>query len=128
MDIPFDAKLPDILWKFYRACGEDTPMNPHFYSQTAFEEEEVITPILPLRDWDANKSGKWTNRIFVYGDNREGRIKLTSGDGTITRLFGAVTECLVRPLTLFKGLLAFRTIPWCLYGFRRYRRASVSGG
>ena len=91
------------------------------------KEEEAITPILPLGDRNANKNGgKWTERIFVYGDNTKGRIRLTSGDETITRIFGAVTECLVRPLTLFKGLLGSRTTAWCSYGFRRYRRASIS--
>jgi hypothetical protein len=109
VEIPYDAKLADILWKFHRVCGQGTPSNPHFYPDTAFDEEE-ITQITPLRDRNANKKdGKWTERIYVYGDNKDGHIRLTSEDDeTITRLFGAVTQCLVRPLTLFKGLLGFQ--------------------
>jgi len=131
VEIPHNAKLPDILWKLRRVCRNGTPSNPHFYPDTAFGE--VITEILPLRDRNVNKHDeKWTERIFVYGDNTEGRIRLTSQDETIVRLFGAVERCLVRPperpLTLFKGLVASRTIPWCSHGLRRYRGAPVSGG
>ena len=107
MEIPYGAELPAILWKFHRVCGEGAPKNPHFYPSTPFDEE-IINRILPLRDRNANKhDGKWTERIFVYGDNRDGRIKLTSEDERITRLFGAVTQCLVQPLTLFKGQVRF---------------------
>ena len=116
------------LYRMATAKSKDTVSNPHFYPDTAFEEE-FITQILPLGGRNMNKNGgRWTERTFVYGDNTEGRIRLTSGDETITRIFGAVTQCLVRPLTLFKGLLASKTTPWCSYGFRIYRRASVSGG
>ena len=105
MEIPSDATLPAILWKFHRRCGKDILVrNPHFYPDTAFKEE-VITKIPPLRHRD---KGKWTERVFVYGDSKEGRIKLTSQDGSIVRLFGAVAQCLRRPvalsLTVFKGL------------------------
>jgi hypothetical protein len=62
---------PTFYGSFIALCGNDTPRNPHFYPYTAFEEE-MITQILPLRDRNANKDGgKWTERIFVYGDDRE---------------------------------------------------------
>ena len=89
----------------YCSLGNITLVNPHFYPKTAFDEP-VITSILPLGDPNPNVySGRWTGRIYVYGDNPEGRFKLISEDGAIVGLYGDVTECLVRPLTLFKGLL-----------------------
>jgi len=130
VEIAHDAKLPDILWKFHRTCDKDTVINPHFYPFPAFLEE-IITQIPPLRDRNANKnSGKWTERIVVHGDDKEGRIRLTSEDGTIARLFGAVVRCPVSSLTLFKGLFASRskTTPWCSHGLCRYRWASIIGG
>ena len=108
VEIPDDAKLPDILWKFHRSYSKKrTPIrNPHFYPRTAIEAEE-IKEVFPLRDRNAKGDGKWTDRIYVYGDIEGGRIRLTSQDETTARLFGAVTPCLSRrvPLTLFKGLL-----------------------
>lgn len=107
MDISNDAKLPDILWKFHRTCGEGTPSNPHFYPKTLYEME-VIKCILPLGDRKANSADKeWTDRIYVHGDNKDGRFKLTSENQAITKLYGAVTEHLAppeQPLILFKGL------------------------
>ena len=80
VEIPSEAKLPDIIWKFHRRCGKDILIrNPHFYPETPFKEE-VITKIPPLRHRD---EGKWTERIYVYGDSKEGRIRLTSQDETI---------------------------------------------
>ena len=108
VEIPYDAKLPDILWKFHRLCGKDTHIkNPHFYSDTAFKQEG-IRDIRPLGDRNAEGDGRWTERIFVIGGSKEGLIKLTSQDGTIERLFGVVTQYLTRPvpLTVFKGLWA----------------------
>jgi len=130
VEIAYNAKLPDILWKFYRTCDKDTVINPHFYPLAAFQGR-IITPIPPLRDRDTNKnSGEWTEHIVVHGDDTEGRIRLTSEDGTIARLFGAVVRCVVGPLTLFKGLFASRskTAPWCSQGLCRYRWASIIGG
>ena len=105
MEIHSDAKLPAILWKFHRRCGKDILIrNPHFYPDTPFKEK-VITEIPPLRHRD---EGEWTERIFVYGDSKEGPLRLTSQDETIERLFGVVAPCLARPvalqLTIFKGL------------------------
>ena len=125
MEIPSDARLPDIIWKFHRRCGKDSLIrNPHFYPETPFKEE-VITVIPPLRHRD---EGKWTERVFVYGDSDEGRIKLTSQDGSIVRLFGAVINCPMRlpglRVTVFKGLLAscgnslvIYTVPTDIEGF-----------
>ena len=105
VEIPSDAQLPEIIWKFHRRCGEDIHIrNPHFYPVTSFREE-VITEISPLRH---RGEGKWTEHVLVFGDSKEGRFKLTSQDETIERLFGAVIDCPWRPwpLTVFKGLLA----------------------
>ena len=108
VEIPYDAKLPDILWDFRLLCGPDTHIrNPHFYSETAFKQHE-IREVLPLGNRNAKGNGKWTERVFVYGDSKEDLVRLTSQDETIKKIFGAVTRCLAyrRPLTVFKGLLA----------------------
>ena len=108
VEIPYDAKLPDILWKFHCICGNDLHiMNPHFYPSTLFEEE-VFREVLPLGDRNGRSDEKWTEIVSVYGDSKDGPIKLTSKDGTVQRVFAAVTQCLgrVTPLSVFKGLTA----------------------
>ena len=130
VDIPYDAKLPHILWKFHRRCGKDTPIaNPHFYSDTAFKEE-VVREVLPLRDRGEKEDGRWTERVYVYGDSREGRIRLTSQDGTIAKLFGVVAQALARrlPLTIFKGLLASWENSLGSHGSYRHRGTPTSRG
>ena len=130
VEIPYGAKLPDILWKFHRRCGKHILIaNPHFYPDTPFKEE-VVREVLPLRGRDEKEAGRWTQRVYVYGDSREGRIRLTSQDGTIAKLFGVVTQCLGRPLplTIFKGLLASWDNSLGSHGFYRYRGASTDTG
>ena len=121
VEIPSDAKLPAILWKFHRRCKDILIRNPHFYPETPFKEE-IITEIPPLRHRD---EGKWTERVFVYGDSKEGRLKLISQDETIERLFGVVAQCLARPvalqLTIFKGLFPSWDNSLYLYSSYRYR-------
>ncbi len=63
-------------------------------------------PIQPLGNRDACGEGqRWTENIFVYGDDVTGQIKLTSEDGTTSRVYGAVTQDLAtkHELTIFKG-------------------------
>lgn len=110
MEIPHDAELPDILWEFHRTLHtlrKDTHIiNPHFYSRVLFGQG-VIKEILPLVDLKGKGDEEWTTVVRVYGDSKDGPIKLTSQDETIQRVFGAVTEHL-KLFTLFKGRLA----PW----------------
>lgn len=96
MQISHDAKLPEIIWKFRRACGRSPSIqecqdhltrNPHFYPTG-----QPRISIRPLADKDACGEGpRWTERILVYGDDARGCIKLTSGDGEITKVYGAIT-------------------------------------
>ena len=111
VEIPYDAELPDILWKFHRICGDDSHiMNPHFYSYALFTAQKVPRVTLPLGDRNGMSDAKWTEIVSVYGDSKDGPIKLSSRDGTVQRVFTAVTQCLgqLTPFAVFKGLLASR--------------------
>ena len=108
VEIPYDATLPDILWKFHRICGNDSHIiNPHFYSYALFTQE-VPREVLPLGDRNGMADEKWPGIVSVYGDSRDGPIKLTSRDETVQRVFTAVTQCWApgTQMTVFKGLLA----------------------
>lgn len=64
--------------------------------------------IQPLSDRDASEEGqRWTELIFVYGDDATGCIKLTSEDGSVSRIYGTITHDLATKLelglTIFKG-------------------------
>ena len=133
MEIPYGSTLAEIVWKFYRIClaaGVGTPRNSHFYSWTAFDEE-VITRVPPLGDWNAKEdSRRLPERVFVHVDDENGRIRLSSEDETITRLYAAVFRWLVQPITLFKGLLvSWSKSPWdhslIITWLHRYRGEST---
>jgi len=89
----------------YCVLGNDTPVNPHFYPDTAFEEN--IEYVLPLGDPNPNvDSGRWTECVHVYGDNTHGRIKVFPENAAIAGPYRAVIRCMTQAkLTLFKGLL-----------------------
>ena len=78
VEIPYEAKLPDILWKFHRTLGDDAHiLNPHFYSYALFTQA-VIREVLPLGDRNGRGDEKWPEIVSVYGDSKNGPIKLTS--------------------------------------------------
>ena len=111
VEIPYEiasaTRLPDFLWVFHRICGNDSHIiNPHFYSYALFTQK-APREVLPLGNWNGRGDEEWTEIISVYGDSKEGPIKIISQDGTVQRVFTAVTQCLgpVTPMIVFKGLL-----------------------
>ena len=110
MEISHDAKIPEIVWKFRRACGQipsilecpdNLTRNPHFYPNI----HQRHMGVQPLGGIGASAEGqRWTDHILVYGDDATGCTKLTSEDGSISRIYRTITHDLVTSgLTIFKG-------------------------
>ena len=117
-----DTKLPEIIWKFRRGCekmprlqqaSDRLTQNPHFYPirypRMRRQMDEGIPP-LSRRD-RRGVDPMWSRRIHVCGDDPSGCIKLTSEDGTITKIYATITRALgsgpQSELTIFKGLLDY---------------------